>query len=204
MVISKNWLKITPAGNKVYVEIRIASQTAKCKDMWLLESLRLTWELWSRLGWNSLTDNVLEKESWNRLSTETREEKITLEIDRVLKVANESDISCLLKKMASISKEIEECDLFIEACKEMERFRCLVGHTLLEGILNGMNIESEIPCDQFKGALESEIFKDTNCILQYKDSFYTQFEENAITGVLCVHFSQENLLQRQECFTNCT
>ena len=199
MGFKENSMKITPEGEMVRLEVVISKLGTKFKDTWLLESLRLVWELWSRLGWSTLSDNVLSKSSWTRLETNSEAERIMMAIERVLKVANYTEKYQLLAKMAMIGKDTENCDLLLEPSDEIAVYRKLVGRTLLEGIIDGMNITSGIPSDTFQGALENAIFNGTTRY-QYKDSFYTEFVEDKMIGVLDIYFTCETHFEGIECF----
>ena len=192
-------MKILPGKEAVRLEINISETKSKFKDIWLLESLRLTWELWSRLGWSTVSNNILEKKSWELLQTDSKEEQIMMAIERVIKVAQSSNKYHLLKRMARIGMATEDCDLFLESSSEVDTYRKLVGQTLLEGIVEGMNTQTETPADEFKGALENVIF-DRNSRQQFKDTFYTEQINDTIVGVLYIYFTCETHFEGVECF----
>ena len=56
--------RVTASKGYAEVEIKMPKTIPITKDLWILTASKLTWEVWSRLGWNTNSDHVIKKDDW--------------------------------------------------------------------------------------------------------------------------------------------
>ena len=129
----------------VGLEATIPNELATFHEIWLAEALKTTWFIWSNLGWDENTENIIRKDDWTKLELSEETIKILGRIDHVLRVARAPDFdmagsfgpgwSHLIITIKMLVRE----RIFLEPCEQVEAFRSLVTDFLVHGVRMGLD-----------------------------------------------------------------
>jgi len=148
------------------IEIRVPKTTAPTKGLWLLEASRLIWEIWPRLGWNTMTERKISPEDWRKPFKGEEKDIIMSMIERLLKVMEISipeegrDFEAVMESISKIADELKEGDFELLKCQETEDFRGVVLKVLLIGVLRGLDTDSADEMEFFSDPIYKQFFYD--------------------------------------------
>lgn len=168
-------LNISTRKDSAEIEIRLPKTTTPTKGLWLLEASRLIWEIWPRMGWNTVTGNRIYPEDWKKpLSNESKDSVMAM-IERLLKIMETSfpekgcNFEAVIESIATIADEIKEADLELVSCVETEDFRGMVIKTLLIGVLRGLNTKVAEEMDYFSDPIHKKFIYDKTYVRTFED-----------------------------------
>ena len=130
------------------LEVTLNNEMADYHEIWLAESMKTAWFVWSNLGWVTEGNSVIRKEDWTSLSLS--EEYITLicRIDHILRIEAAPGFNVVESFNAGWSyiamtvAQMDRLNVSLEACQQVDAFRTLVAKFLVYGIREGL-IKSE-------------------------------------------------------------
>ena len=131
---------------EIGLEMKITSRTAVFHEIWLAESLKTAWFVWSSLGWDEKNENRLKTEDWASLDVNEELMPVIYRIEHILRVSKTTNFN-IADNFTSAWRHIivtinliVEGRLFLETCSPVVLFRKLVaellGHGVKEGLVN--------------------------------------------------------------------
>ena len=157
------------------IEIRLPKTTTPTKGLWLLEASRLIWEIWPRLGWNTVTDNRILPGDWRKPLNNESKDSVMAMIERLLKIMESSfpekgcNFEAVIESIATIADEIQEADLELIPCTETDNFRGTVIKTLLIGVLRGLDTKVAEEMDYFSDPIHKKFIYDRTYVRAIED-----------------------------------
>ena len=143
-------LKISVSQGIVEIETILPKTISKSKDMWTLKASQLIWVIWSRMGWTTTCDNFISIEDWYKPLDHSNNSHIMAKIERLIKLSAEDllqdDVSfeSAISAIAETAKAIENEDVLILSCPEIEKFRHMVVKLMFIGLLRGLDVKSAV------------------------------------------------------------
>ena len=134
---------------EIGIQIKIKNEQAKFKEIWLAETSRIAWDLWTRLGWFGDHNRCITLRDWMSFKAEDDKSVIMDAICRLNRIARENRENLLNQfdqgwlLVLEVASEIQRGEFWFEKSPQVEMFRKTVAFFIAYGIKRG--IESPIP-----------------------------------------------------------
>lgn len=168
-------LKIQAKKEMAEIEIRLPKSAARTKGLWLLESSRLIWEIWPRLGWSTSTEKIITPNDWNKPFLGEEKDVIMSSIERLMKITELSfpekgeDFEMTIESIVKIVDDIKEGDFELVTCLEVGEFRKLVIKMMIIGVLRGLNTKKADEMEHFSDPVNKKFVYDKTYVRPRED-----------------------------------
>lgn len=135
---------------EIGIQIKIETKEAKFKEIWLAETSRIAWDLWTRLGWFGNRDRCITMQDWLSFKNDDEDKCAVMDtICRLNRIARENrenllgqfDQGWLL--VLEVASEIQRGGFWFEKSPQVDLFRKTVAFFIAYGIKRG--VDSTIP-----------------------------------------------------------
>lgn len=187
-------MSINAQKDAATIEIRLPKSAPPTKGFWLMEASRLIWEIWPRMGWDTVSGNQILPCDWNKPLGNEKKDLIMAMIERLLKVMDNAfpedgnSFESVIGAIASTADEIKEDDLRLIPCVEVDEFRGMVFKTLLIGVLRGLNTKSAEEMEHFGDPIYKKFFYDKTYVRACED-FVCYETKNSLVSIYTVESS---------------
>ena len=191
-------ISIIVAKGVAEIEIRIPNTAPQTKDIWLLHASRLIWEVWSRMGWFTTTNNIIRQQEWKQAFIGEDKEEVMAVIERLLKIekvdylCDNSNYEEMMKSTAKLANKIEEKDLCLMPGAEVFEFRKLVIRLLLIGVIKGLNPKSAIEMEYFSDPITNE-FQQNLSYRPMEENFSFHKSKNSFVSVYSIETNMDDI-----------
>lgn len=135
---------------EIGIQIKIKNEEAKFREIWLAETSRIAWDLWTRLGWFGERDKCITLQDWMLFRAEDEDKCAIMDtICRLNRIARESRENLLRQfdqgwlLVLELASEIQRGEFWFEKSPQVELFRKTVAFFIAYGIKRG--VESTVP-----------------------------------------------------------
>ena len=159
-------LKVSVNKGMVEIETVIPKMGNKSKDLWVLKASQLIWEIWSRMGWQTYGEREISEEDWHKPLDKSAKSRIMASIERLTKLSSDDiledgeSFEMVIKAIAILAQEIEDEDILLKSCYEIEKFRQMVMKLLFIGLLRGLDVQSAVEMDFFADPIDATFCYD--------------------------------------------
>ena len=127
------------------IGLSLANDVAVYNEIWLAESMKIAWSIWSNLGWNKSSEMKILKTEWNIFRAEEWKLNVIDKIARFNRISRRLnfDINSEYEQgwllVLEIVALIKQQDVYLENADEVYHFRLLVVKFMATGIMKGLN-----------------------------------------------------------------
>ena len=150
----------------VGLEVTIPSVNVVFHEIWIAESLRTAWTIWSRLGWDESSGIRLHKANWRDFNAETEAEEVMNRIahfSRVIQYEKFDFEQSFQRGWDHVIKTIsliERSNISLEPCEEVTAFRLEIARFLARGVKQGLTQQDPVFEESFIYSVKNH-FSDT-------------------------------------------
>ena len=136
---------------EIGMQIKIENEKAKFNEIWLAESIKVAWDLWTRMGWSGENEKCITIHDWLCFRAEPDKCVVMDSIARLNRIARENRTNLLQQfdqgwlLILEIVAEIQRKGLWFEQTPEVNTFRKTVAFFIAYGIKRG--VETSTPCN---------------------------------------------------------
>ena len=156
-------MKLTLLNEGSQIQLQLNANKAEYHEIWLVESLKAVWEIWTRMGWCSERSNVIKKEDWRDFCPEQQKKHIINEISHFNSITAETDFDIEKSfndgwvRIIQIVSSIQLNDCYFETGPEILAFRQTVTQFSLVGIRKGLGQTKADYSDFFIFSVKNEL-----------------------------------------------
>ena len=136
---------------EIGIQVKIENEKARFNEIWLAESTRTAWDLWTKMGWSGDMEKRVTIHDWLRFRAEPDKCVVMDSISRLNRIARENRTNLLEQfdqgwlLILEIVAEIQRKELWFEQAPEVNTFRKTVAFFIAYGIKRG--VEKSAPCN---------------------------------------------------------
>ena len=184
-------LALKDEGSEILLKLDMSQ--AKFHEIWLVESLKAVWELWTRMGWCPKVANTITTMDWNLLCPPAEKKTVISDISRFNHLVAGSDFeiedrfdegwACIIQIVASIQRN----GLYFESGPEIILFRRLVAKFSLFGINKGIIENSPDHSEFFIFTIKNELIPPP---IIYMQDFEIEFIAHKTEATVTLKFDK--------------
>ena len=136
-------LKLNNKDSQISLELRI--DQAEYNEIWIVESLKTIWEIWTRMGWCSTRSSTIKEEDWKSFRPGAMKQKIINDISHFNSLTQragfdiEADFDEGWMHILQIVSFIHQEGIMFESSPEVDIFRQTVIRFGLFGLNRGLD-----------------------------------------------------------------
>ena len=154
-------LDISGAG----ITLIARNQDTKNRGIWLAESLKIAWLVWSQMGWFTRAPSVVKAEDWKKFHADGIEAEIMSDISRFNRITatKNFDLDGLFDDgwnlVVRIAQKLGNTNIHLHDSQEVREFRSKVAVFILAGIQRGLKTEKPDIQERFIYTAKTALFQ---------------------------------------------
>ena len=190
-------LLLDPRG--IGIQLGINTESARFHEVWLVEALKVAWDVWIRLGWSVNTQNVREND-WNRFIVPDETHRVIADITRFNRLTEDADFdintsfSSGWELILQILMTLDGQNIGLAEAYESFTFRNKVATFLAAGIKRGLQVDNPLAKEEFLFPARDAFYaKPVHCPIDFHAHISANVTEAIVTLQAPLYIPRDHL-----------